>query len=143
MNDTFWTLDDAIKLCTEIEAICPKFGCHVALTGGLLYKQGPRKDLDILFYRIRQRKEIDFDGLWAALLTIGFEKTSGFGWCYKATYCGRKVDCFSPEEQGGEYVPQDQRTPQEKADDKLFYGDFIERVENLERKMDDIHPDLT
>lgn len=95
-----WNQADAIQLCKDIEAICPKFGCHVALTGGLLYKDGERKDCDILFYRIRQIRQIDFDGLWQALEKIGFVKVSGFGWCYKAEYCGRKIDCFSPEEQG-------------------------------------------
>ena len=39
MTDT-WTTAEAIALCREIEAICPAFGCHIALTGGLLYKEG-------------------------------------------------------------------------------------------------------
>jgi hypothetical protein len=96
----FWNQSEAIALCVEIEKICPPFGCHVALTGGLLYKQGERKDCDILFYRIRQVEKIDFDNLWIALESIGFQKVSGFGWCYKAIYNGKKVDCFSPEESG-------------------------------------------
>jgi hypothetical protein len=100
-----WSTDDAIRLCVAIESIAPKFGCHVALTGGLLYKQGKRKDCDILFYRIRQFEVIDKEGLFAALLEIGFEEQSGFGWCHKAKYCGRHVDCFFPEEQEGEYDP--------------------------------------
>lgn len=99
-----WTQDEAISLCRYIEFICPQFGCHVALTGGTLYKDGPRKDLDILFYRIRQVHEIDIDGLFAELDTVlGFKKLSGFGWVYKAEYGGKKVDCFFPEEQGGVY----------------------------------------
>ena len=49
-----WTQQHAIELCKRIESVCPRYGCHVALTGGLLYKDGPRKDCDILFYRIRQ-----------------------------------------------------------------------------------------
>lgn len=100
-----WTQQEAIELCVKIEAICPKFGCHVALTGGLLYKQGPRKDCDLLFYRIRQVKKVDLEGLWAALDEIDFVQTSGFGWCFKANYRGKSVDCFMPEEQGGEYPP--------------------------------------
>ena len=98
-----WTQADAIKLCIEIEAICPKFGCHVALTGGALYKQGERKDLDILFYRIRQWDQIDMDGLWQALEIIGIKQVSGFGWCYKCEINGRKIDAFFPEEQCGKY----------------------------------------
>lgn len=78
-----------------------------ALTGGLLYRDGPRKDCDILFYRIRQIDAIDEDGLFAALAEIGVVKMSGFGWCHKAEYHGKPIDCFFPEEQGGEYVRAD------------------------------------
>ncbi len=98
-----WTQADAIELCRKIEAICPPFGCHVALTGGTLYKDGPRKDLDVLFYRIRQRDTIDTDGLFQALRTIGVERTKGFGWCHKAAFQGRNIDMFFPENQDGDY----------------------------------------
>jgi len=98
-----WVQREAIDLCSKIEAICQPFGCHVALTGGLLYKQGERKDCDILFYRIRQVKEIDLEGLWGALAAEGINKKSGFGWCYKAEYEGKNIDFFFPEEQGGQY----------------------------------------
>ena len=102
-----WTQPEAIALCRQIEAICPNFGCHVALTGGLLYKDGPRKDCDILFYRIRQVEEIDIDGLFNALGNIGVNKIGGFGWCHKAEFEGRAIDCFFPEEQDGEYERAD------------------------------------
>lgn len=95
-----WTLAPAVDLCRLIEAICPEFGCHVALTGGCLYKDGERKDLDILFYRIRQVEEIDKDGLFEALRAIGVEHVKGFGWCHKATFNGLPIDCFFPEEDG-------------------------------------------
>lgn len=49
-----WTQEEAIQLCRLLEALAPTFGCHVALTGGCLYKDGERKDCDILLYRIRQ-----------------------------------------------------------------------------------------
>lgn len=98
-----WEQWDAIRLCAEIERVCPKFGCHVALTGGLLYKDGPRKDLDILFYRIRQCPRIDMEGLWGALKPLGLEVISGFGWCYKAHIGNKPIDCFFPEEQNGIY----------------------------------------
>lgn len=91
-------------MCRAIEAVCPPFGCHVALTGGTLYRDGARKDLDILFYRIRQQPEIDMDGLWSALDAIGIKQERGFGWCFKASFNGKPIDCFFPEEQGGEYV---------------------------------------
>lgn len=92
-----WQRFEALKMCREIEAVCPPFGCHVALTGGLLYKHGPRKDCDILFYRIRQVEKINLEGLWLALEGIRFYKLSGFDWCYKAMYENKPVDCFFPE----------------------------------------------
>ncbi len=102
-----WNQSEAVEVCRKIEAICPAFGCHVALTGGALYKDGERKDLDILFYRIRQAPDIDMAGLWTALSEIGVEKVSGFGWCHKAVMGEKKIDCFFPEEVEGEYDSAD------------------------------------
>lgn len=98
--DTPWTRDMALELCRIVECIAPKFGAHVALTGGLLYKDGPRKDCDILFYRIRQVEEIDTDGLFTALALASVNRTGGFGWCIKAEWHGLPIDCFFPEESG-------------------------------------------
>jgi hypothetical protein len=95
-----WTQTQAIDLCRAIEAVAPRYGCHVALTGGTLYHFGERKDADILFYRIRQVYEIDVDGLMDALREIGIEPGQDFGWCYKATYKGRAIDFFFPERSG-------------------------------------------
>ena len=58
-----WTQPEAIALCKDLEAFAPEYGCHVALTGGLLYKDGPRKDVDIVLYRVRQVSEIDMAGM--------------------------------------------------------------------------------
>jgi hypothetical protein len=111
-----WTQKQAIALCIVLESIVPTYGCHVALTGGNLYKHGPRKDCDVLFYRIRQEPRIRMDEMWTALEAVGFYKRKGWGWCYKAEYEGRNVDCFFPEEtnkgpngeelgSGGEVIP--------------------------------------
>ena len=94
-----WSQESAIDLCRRIEEVCPAFGCHVALTGGTLYRDGYRKDADVLFYRIRQSKKINMAGLWKSLKAIGLVKKSGFGWCYKAEFYGKPVDCFFPEEE--------------------------------------------
>ena len=103
-----WTQAQALDLCRRVETVCPAFGCHVALTGGLLYKDGERKDCDILFYRIRQVEEIDREGLFAALqAAINFERVGGFDWCIKAKFEGRDVDCFFPESSGEEYPQPD------------------------------------
>ena len=100
-----WTLEDARSLCIAIEAICPKYGCHVALTGGTLYKDGERKDCDILFYRIRQVEQIDVDGLLRALDSMGICVLAEHGWMRKALYRGMGIDIFFPEhdDKGGDY----------------------------------------
>ena len=98
-----WTREQALDLCRHIERIAPIYGAHIGLTGGLLYKEGPRKDCDILVYRIRQVPEIDTDGFFEALQEIGIEKTGGFGWCHKAVWDGLPMDFFFPEEDG-EYL---------------------------------------
>lgn len=102
-----WTLGEAVILIRDIERICPAFGCHVALTGGVLYKNGERKDLDILIYRIRQRDKIDVEGLFKALdEQLRIKKVSGFGWCFKLTRDGKRIDLFDPEESDGEEYPE-------------------------------------
>lgn len=112
MNETTWALEQAVALCIQIEGICPKYGCHVGLTGGTLYKPGERKDLDIIFYRIRQVERIDLEGLWMALDEIGVVEKSGFGWCHKATYHEKNIDIFFPEEtEGDEYRPNGNDSP--------------------------------
>lgn len=95
-----WTLDAAVSLCRAVEAVAPAHGCHVALTGGTLYKDGPRKDCDLLFYRIRQVDEVDKDGLFAALCAIGFATVCGQGWCHKSEFNGKPVDLFFPDDDG-------------------------------------------
>lgn len=100
-----WTLEQAVALCRRIETIAPEFDCHVALTGGVLYKDGPRKDLDLVFYRVRQADEIDEGGLLEALIKLGFTFKSGNtgGWLLKSEYQGKPVDMFFPENGGGDY----------------------------------------
>jgi hypothetical protein len=95
-----WTQAEAIELAVAIEAICPEYGCHVALTGGLLYKPGPRKDADFLFYRIRDWSEVDVSGLFSALAAIAIIQGKDHGWCKKATYHGKPIDFFFPDDDG-------------------------------------------
>lgn len=99
---TAWTQPEAISLCVLVEAVCPSFGCHVALTGGLLYKHGPRKDADLVFYRVRQVERVDFAGLLDALEAIGLSIPTKGGprWLVKATYRGKPLDMFFPELDG-------------------------------------------
>lgn len=95
-----WTQAEAIELAIAIEAVCPAYGCHVALTGGLLYKPGARKDADFLFYRIRDWDEVDVSGLFGALAEIGIVQDKDHGWCKKAAYQGKPIDFFFPDDDG-------------------------------------------
>lgn len=95
-----WDQTKAIALCIQLEQIAPKYGAHIGLTGGCLYKEGQRKDCDILVYRIRQEADIDADGFFDAIKGLGIEKKSGFGWCHKAEWEGLQIDFFFPEEDG-------------------------------------------
>lgn len=92
-----WTLEQAVEVCKKVEEFCPKHACHVALTGGTLYKEGERKDLDLLFYRIRQEKTIRVADLFDDLEANGFDIKARQGWVVKAIYEGKDVDLFFPE----------------------------------------------
>lgn len=95
-----WTQEQAISLCRAVEEVAPSADCHVALTGGCLYKDGLRKDCDLLFYSIRQSKGVDDTKprVLEALARIpGFVVLTDYGWCVKAMYLERGVDMFFPE----------------------------------------------
>lgn len=93
-----WSKTDAIDLAIKMEAIAPSHGYHVALTGGLLYKEGLRKDADFLFYSIRQEKKPNRKKLMKALeKELEITDINVFGWMCKCKYDGKSVDIFFPE----------------------------------------------
>lgn len=99
-----WTTAAALSLCKRIEAVCVPFGVHVALTGGLLYKDGPRKDCDIMLYAVRQQ-EPDWFRLWDVLEQIGLTVHANYGFVIKARYAGLPVDILRPDfPDNGEYA---------------------------------------
>lgn len=81
-----WTQALAIDMARKIEQFAPNFDCHVALTGGTLYKDGVRKDADFLFYRIRQADKINIEGLLNALSELGIDAYQDSGWVIKARH---------------------------------------------------------
>jgi hypothetical protein len=101
MKDDVWTLNNAALFCTLLEAIAPSYGFHVALTGGCLYKDGPRKDCDVILYRIRtdgQPSTTPVEELLKAFKTkIGISRLTDHGFVVKAEYEGRQVDFLIPE----------------------------------------------
>ena len=96
---SFENLKKARELCVEIERIAPTFGYHVALTGGTLYKEGERKDTDLILYGIRQESQ-DREGIEEELenpLGLGFKFIDKVGWVSRAEYAGRRVDILYPD----------------------------------------------
>lgn len=95
-----WDFEAARMFCYFVEHIANQCGAHVALTGGTLYKDGKRKDLDIMFYRHKVSEPIDMiklktlmeleDILWNEQRT---------GRVHKALFMKRyNIDMFFPME---------------------------------------------
>lgn len=110
------TLNDAIDFCVKIEGFAPGCGCHVALTGGTLYKDGDRKDIDILFYRIRQVEQINYERLFYLLESeLNIVVSASFGWVTKAVEVDKGIsfDFFFPEAEGApnDYEDSKQQGP--------------------------------
>lgn len=104
-----WTQREAIELCTAIHNLpAQQFHCHPALTGGLLYKEGPRKDCDIVIYQRGDTKGvrpgIDWPGLWAALETIGVYLVKDCGYVKKCQWRGAPLDILDPSQDGSDYI---------------------------------------
>lgn len=91
-----WVVEEALAIAPIIEAAAVSIGCHSALTGGLLYKSGERKDADFLIYRHSKPdmvEEIDLDQFFAYLEACpGFNRANGMDRCHKATYEGKPID---------------------------------------------------
>lgn len=118
-----WTTQEAIELCRKVEPIVTRFGCHIALTGGLLYKDGPRKDCDLIVYREGLdfgkdrgsfQDSVDRDALLTALQEIDIHVDMEFVRVVKCSHepeggASRKVDLIFPE-LDGEYHPDEAGT---------------------------------
>lgn len=102
-----WNYLEAVALCKLVEKYAPACGCHVALSGGLLYKSGPRKDADLVFYRHRKAPVMNKTALLAVLGQNGFKVRADHGFCVKATYRGKDVDLLFPESYDADTYPEE------------------------------------
>lgn len=113
-----WDRNMAVKLAMKMEAQASAADLHVALTGGVLYKDGPRKDADFIIYRHNTPESIDSkEDL--AYRRAAFEKNLGifygieikahYGYLTKAEWEGNKFDIMYPElrKPGEEYQNQE------------------------------------
>ena len=97
-------LTRAIEICRELEPIFAGFGHHVGLTGGCLYKDGERKDADLIVYPHQAKDVSSVDTLLDVIeartalrfVRVGTGVTSGYD--LKAVrvmdYNGERIDLF-------------------------------------------------
>ncbi len=103
-----YVLADGVSICKLIEPIAEQYGWHVALTGGTLYGEGGRKDIDIVFYRIRQVTDPQFvemcNHFKNRLHGIDLVLKEDFGFCKKFVL-GEviPIDALFPEDWVGTY----------------------------------------
>ena len=96
-------LEDGVDICRCIYHSLSGLGFFPALTGGLLYKDGDRKDCDIVIYRHRQDvAHFETIEIQEKLEAIGFYDFKHFGFVTKAKFKGFDVDILNPETVGGE-----------------------------------------
>ena len=97
--------NSTVKMCTQKDGIelCKLISENIkdafpALTGGLLYKEGERKDIDIVLYRHRQDIDPNETSEWESdLMRIGVDIIQCYGFVTKAKWKGFNVDIFNPE----------------------------------------------
>jgi len=92
------TQQDGIELCKIMYDKLAPLGFYPALTGGLLYKEGERKDIDIVIFRNRQQHDsFETIDLYLELSEIGISIDNYYGFVTKAKWKGHTVDLFNPE----------------------------------------------
>lgn len=97
-------LQAAVELAAEIEPIAASVDCHIGLTGGVLYKNGPRKDIDFVVYKHNTEetagcpvRRIDFE---AKLIELGLKFGLRGPRVSKAEWRGYSIDFIYAEEIG-------------------------------------------
>lgn len=97
------SLSDGLILCKILHTVLSPLGFYPSLTGGLLYKDGQRKDIDILIYRHRQDVEkFEMTDIFKTLESVGLTNLIFYGFVTKAEWNGFTVDLFNPESTGSE-----------------------------------------
>lgn len=113
-------LSNAIRICTILYKLLKPYHVFPALTGGTLYKQGLRKDLDIILYKGSNGGELQLltqlrpnrpladktVSLEYLLKEAGFEYILDYGRVVKCKYQDIDIDLIMPEAPEGTY-PKD------------------------------------
>lgn len=101
------TLETAVDLCCMLEPLAAELSLHVALTGGCLYKEGQRKDIDIVLYSHDPDDQPSLASfLWLAYKRYGVLLLDGNGSrVRKCVWRGLAIDFIIPESDGS-YLTQ-------------------------------------
>lgn len=95
-----WTQAQGLALVREIFEFlqAENFPAYPALTGGLAYKDGPRKDCDIALYMNRQHElALKRDVIRQLNKLPGLRIVRDYGFVTKWEYGGKAVDIMFPE----------------------------------------------
>lgn len=68
---TSWSQAEALAACMELEPLIRPLGMHIGMTGGCLYSEGERKDMDIILYRHHGAELCTFDQFLEAMSAHG------------------------------------------------------------------------
>jgi hypothetical protein len=88
--------EKAIELCKQLYYVLEKRGVYPALTGGTLYKNGERKDIDIVLYRAESGNPLDVNDVWDDLCSIGMFIAFNYDRVAKCTWQGIDIDLIFP-----------------------------------------------
>ncbi len=88
----------ARDICKTLEPIAAANGGHVALTGGCLYKDGDRKDCDIVIYRHKQAEPLNRTKLFKDMIAAGFVPGTDYGRISKWTFNQSSIDLFTVQD---------------------------------------------
>lgn len=98
LNEAKPTKDDAVMLCKRLYEKLSSVGFYPALTGGILYKDGCRKDIDIVIFRNRQTVvKFEMEFIEDLLVECGLSNFQYFGFVTKCKLGNISVDLFNPE----------------------------------------------
>jgi hypothetical protein len=103
-----YNLATAAAVCTVIESVVSKWGHHTALTGGCLYGEGGRKDIDIVIYRRRDLSLEDMKANMPKMLKVmqkfcEMKLVADHGFVKKFKMGDIPIDTLWPEEIYGDY----------------------------------------
>lgn len=87
------------NLAIKLEEHAVTCGMHIALTGGTLYKDGVRKDIDFVLYHASNstQSEDALKQFFRLCHFDGFGNIINYGRVTKMTYGGQKIDILYPE----------------------------------------------